>query len=332
MINPKFFSKKHEFLTLNDVIKYTGAKTELSIDFNSKIYDIATLDYSDETQLTFYSSSRYKNNFQKSNAKYCFARTNDKKLAPSNMIIIEHDNPYYAYSIIADMFYEVKSYKTRNKMIDDSAIIGKNCIIYPNTYIGSDVVIGDNCVIGPNCSIMPGCEIGNNVTINANSVISFAIIKENVVIHNGVSIGQDGFGYAFFNNKNHKIIQIGIVEIHNNVEIGANSCIDRGAINNTIIEDDVKIDNLCQIAHNVVIKKGSVIAGCSAIAGSSEIGNFVQIGGGSNISGHIKIGDYAKIAGMTGVTKNINSFEVVAGIPARSMRIWLRNNAKLNKL
>ena len=332
MINSKFFLKKQEFLTLNDIIRVTDAKIESSIDLNSKIYDIATLDNSDETQLTFYSSSKYKDNFQKSCAKYCFARGNDKKLAPSDMIIIEHDDPYYAYSVIADMLYEVKSCKTTSKMIDDSAIIGKNCIISPNTYIGSDVVIGDNCVIGPNCSIMPGCEIGNNVTINANSVISFAIIKENVVIHNGVSIGQDGFGYAFFNNKNHKIIQIGIVEIHNNVEIGANSCIDRGAINNTIIEDNVKIDNLCQIAHNVVIKKGSVIAGCSAIAGSSEIGNFVQIGGGSNVSGHIKIGDYAKIAGMTGVTKNINSFEVVAGIPARSMRTWLRNNAKLNKL
>ena len=168
--------------------------------------------------------------------------------------------------------------------------------------------------------------------INANAVISFAKIGANSIIFNGAKIGQDGFGFAHDAGVNHKITQIGIVEIGNSVEIGANSCIDRGAIENTVIGDGVKIDNLCQIAHNVVIGKGSVIAGCTALAGSSRIGNFVQIGGNSSISGHISIGDGAKVAGMTGVMRDVKPMEVVAGIPSMPIRDWHRMNVSLMKI
>ena len=131
---------------------------------------------------------------------------------------------------------------------------------------------------------------------------------------------------------NHKIIQLGIVEIGNNVEIGANSCVDRGALENTVIGDGTKIDNLVQIGHNVKIGKGTVIAGCSAIAGSAIIGNYVQIGGKSSIAGHLTINDGAKVAGMSGVARDVGAMQVVAGIPAVPIRNWHKINAKLSKL
>ncbi|MBM3579848.1 MAG: UDP-3-O-(3-hydroxymyristoyl)glucosamine N-acyltransferase, partial [Alphaproteobacteria bacterium] len=140
-----------------------------------------------------------------------------------------------------------------------------------------------------------------------------------------------GFGFAHDSGVNHKIIQIGIVEIGSDVEVGANSCVDRGAIGNTVIGDGVKIDNLVQIAHNVAIGRGTVIAGCAGIAGSTSVGNFVQIGGGASISGHISIGDGAKVAGMSVVIRDVLPMQIVAGIPSVPIKQWHRINALLIK-
>jgi UDP-3-O-[3-hydroxymyristoyl] glucosamine N-acyltransferase len=131
---------------------------------------------------------------------------------------------------------------------------------------------------------------------------------------------------------NHKIIQLGIVEIGNDVEIGANSCIDRGAIENTVIGDGVKLDNLVHIAHNVTIGKGTVMAACSAVAGSTKVGKFVQIGGNSGVSGHLEIGDGVKIAGMSGIIRNIEPMQAVAGMPAIPIKKWHRINIMLAKM
>lgn len=249
------------------------------------------------------------------------------------MTALLHKNPYFAYSQIADAFYEVKPFEfIPEKLIHPSAKIGEGTVIAPNAYIGKNVEIGKNCFVGPSASIMDGCIIGSNCVINANAVISFAVIGENSVIFNGAKIGQDGFGFAHDAGVNHKIIQLGVVEIGKAVEIGANSCIDRGAIENTIIGDDVKIDNLVQIGHNVLIGKGTVIAGCVAIAGSTKIGNFVQIGGGASIAGHIVIGDGVKIAGMSGVMRDIPAMQIVAGAPSMPIKRFHRLNAMLMKM
>jgi UDP-3-O-[3-hydroxymyristoyl] glucosamine N-acyltransferase len=168
------------------------------------------------------------------------------------MTALIHKNPYFAYAKIAEAFYETKTAEFSDKLIHESAKIGVGTKIAPNAYIGKNVEIGKNCFIGPSASIMDGCVIGDNSIINAGAVISFTILGKNCIIFNGVKIGQDGFGFAHNAGVNHKIIQLGIVEIADDVEIGANSCVDRGAIENTIIGQGTKIDNLCQIAHNVV--------------------------------------------------------------------------------
>jgi UDP-3-O-[3-hydroxymyristoyl] glucosamine N-acyltransferase len=332
MKNLKFFNKKKPFLTLDEICKITAAKPHINTDLSQKIHDIKTLESASSQDLSFLNSGQYLEKFLNSKAGFCFLEEKNISKIPQNMIGLISANPYFSYAQIVGEFYEKKiddfSAKTN---IHPSAKIGKNCLIAHNCYIGKDVEIGDNCLIGPNSSIMDGVIIGNNSKINANATITCAIIGDNCEIFSGVKIGQDGFGFAHNAGQNYKIIQIGIVEIGNNVEIGANSCVDRGAIENTVIGDDVKIDNLCQIAHNVEIDRGTVIAGGTALAGSCKVGKFVQIGGNCSINGHIKVGDGAKIAGMSGVIRDVEPKSILAGIPAVPIKKWHRINANLAK-
>ncbi len=337
MDRTRFFDKKFEFLTLRQIVDITGAAIVGDFDETKKIFDVATLEKANENQISFFTSGQYFDKFQITKAGFCFAEEKYAAKAPQGVTILAHKNPYFAYSKIVESFYKEKDVefageKLVHPTIHPGAEIGAGARIAPNAFVGKNVKIGKNCFIGPNASVLDNCVIGDNCLINAGVVISFARIGNNCKFLNGAKIGQDGFGFAHNAGVNHKIIQLGIVQIGNDVEIGANSCVDRGAIENTVISDGVKIDNLVQIAHNVVIGKGTVMAGCTAIAGSTKIGSFVQIGGGCNISGHISIGDGARIAGMSGVMRDVAPMEVVAGIPALPIRDWHKVNATLIKM
>ena len=333
MFRSCFFDKKSEFLTLAQALEITGAKLVQEVDLNKKIFDVATLDRADETQISFFNSGQYLEKFLAAKVGFCLMEEKNASKAPQGAIALIHKNPYFAYSKIAAAFYAEKPFEfLGGKLIHPTAKIGEGVRIAPNAYIGKNVKIGKNSFVGTGASIMDECVIGDNCIINAGAVISFAKIGDNCTFFNGVKIGQDGFGFAHDAGVNHKIIQLGIVEIGNYVEIGANSCVDRGAIENTVIGDEVKIDNLVQVAHNVVIGKGTVIAGGVALAGSARVGNFVQIGGNSSIAGHIAIGDGAKIAGMSGVMRDVEPLQIVAGIPSVPIQKWHRINAMLLKL
>lgn len=328
-----FFNKKFEFLTLAKIVEITGAVVAAGVDLEQKIFDVSTLENGDKKEISFINAAQYLEKLAQSQVGFCFVEEKFLARVPESVVALAHKNPYFAYAQIAQSFYEEKRPEFfENKLIHPTAKIGEGAQIGPGAYVGKNVVIGKNSFIAPNAVILDGCVIGDNVVINAGAVVSFAVIGNNCIIYNGAKIGQDGFGFAHNAGVNYKIIQLGIVEIGNNVEIGANSCVDRGAIENTIIGDETKIDNLVQIAHNVVIGRGTVVAGCTAIAGSSKIGNFVQIGGGANISGHITIADGSKIAGMSGVMRDTAPMEVVAGIPALPVRKWHKINASLIKM
>ncbi|MBM5782269.1 MAG: UDP-3-O-(3-hydroxymyristoyl)glucosamine N-acyltransferase [Pelagibacterales bacterium] len=326
----KFFDKKHEFLTIEQICEITSSKVAVAVDKNQRIYDVATLDKGTKSDISFLSSGQYFSAFQNSSVGFCFVDEKYSLKTPQNICALVNKNPYFAYSQIADAFYKEKEvFFPNNGLIHETAEIGENPKIAPNAYIGKNVKIGKNVFIGPNAVVMDNCIIGDNCKIFASAVISYAIIGNNCSFFNGSKIGQDGFGFAHNAGINHKIIQLGIVKIGNDVEIGANTCIDRGAIENTVIKDGVKIDNLCQIGHNVIIDSGTVIAGASAVAGSARIGKFVQVGGKSSIAGHLTVGDGARVAGMSGVAKDVDPMQVVAGIPAAPIRTWHKINAKL---
>lgn len=332
----KFFKRKVDFLTLNQIIQITNCKNDnfKSEDLEKKIYQVATLEKATKEDISFINSASYLPVLKQSKAGFCFIEEKYLSILPKTMIGLVHNNPYFAYYLILRQFYEgenqvKKEFIDKTAIIEKSAQIGKNCHIASGVYIGKNVIIKDNCFIGNNCVIEDNCILGNNCIVKPLSVISYAIIGNRVIIHNGVKIGQDGFGFVHHKGINHKILQIGIVQIGDDVEIGANSCIDRGAINNTKIGNDVKIDNLVQIAHNVQIGDGTVIAGCAAVAGSAIIGKFCQIGGGANVAGHIKVGDGAKIAGGSGVAKSVEPMQAVGGLPAVPIKDWHRITIKL---
>lgn len=200
------------------------------------------------------------------------------------------------------------------------ALMGKNVRIGSGSIVKSGAIIAENCTIGRNCFI----------GYNAN--LQFSMLGNNVKIHSGASIGQDGFGYIVSNNNIEKVPQIGRVIIQDNVEIGANTTIDRGSLNDTIIGYDTKIDNLVQIGHNVIIGNNCFIAAHTGIAGSVIIGNWTALGGGVGIKDHVKIGSHVQIVAASGVMNDIKDGEKWGGVPARPVKQWFREVATLRNI
>ncbi len=200
-------------------------------------------------------------------------------------------------------------------VIEAGARIGKGTLLHSHTYVGHNAVVGENCTIFPSVSIREGCEIGNRV-----------------IIHCGAVIGSDGFGFENVNGKHVKIPQTGIVRIDDDVEIGANTTIDRARFGRTWIQEGSKIDNLVQIAHNVVVGKHSLIVAQAGISGSSKLGQYVTLAGQAGLVGHIEVGDFAIVAAKAGVSKNVPEKEVWLGTPATPMREQKEKFANINRL
>lgn len=193
--------------------------------------------------------------------------------------------------------------------------IGKGCQIYPHAYIGDGVVLGEGCQIYPKVTIYHGCRLGNNVTIHAGSVI-----------------GADGFGFAPNTDGYEKIPQIGIVVIEDNVEIGANTCVDRSTMGQTLIHKGVKLDNLIQVAHNVEIGENTVMSAQVGVAGSEKIGSWCMVGGQVGFSGHHKVGDRVMIGAQSGILGDLKDGEVVMGYPAMDSKTFMKSSAIMRRL
>lgn len=332
-----FFKNKIEYLTLKEVLEITNSKlVNDNINLEQKIFGISTLQKAQNNQISFLNSGTYLKELQNSQVGFCLVEDKYLEKIPQQITALINPNPYFAYSVLLDHFYEenieIIQQIAPTAFIDETATLGKNITIMHGAYIGKNVKIGDDSIIGVNSVITDNVEIGKNALIKSLVNISHAKIADNIIIHPGVKIGQDGFGFAHNKGINKKIMQIGMVEIGNDVEIGANSCIDRGAIENTIIGNQVKLDNFVQIAHNVKIGDGTVIAGAACVAGSAIIGKFCQIGGSAAVAGHISVGDGAQIAGAAGVIKSVAAMQVVGGLPAVPIKDWHRMTLKLLKL
>lgn len=219
-----------------------------------------------------------------------------------------------------------------NAHIDGSARLEPGTIVEPGAVIGPGVAIGSGSVVAANAVIGAGCQIGRDCYVGANSVVQYALIGNRVVIHNGAKIGQDGFGFVTGRTGPERIPQIGRVIIQDNVEVGANSTVDRGAMSDTIIGENCKIDNLVQIAHNVKLGRNCIIAGMTGISGSVTLGDNVMVGGGVGIADHLTIGDGARLAARSGFMHDVPAGEVWGGYPAKPMVQAMREFAAVGRL
>ena len=314
MADPRFHDNQGPF-SLGDIADHCGT-TCPEDNRNFKIDDVSGLADSSLGQITFLDNIKYKSALPTSLASACILSKQMAEFAPKNMISLISENPYKSYALAAAMFYPLESVGTihNSAVIGNDVTMGKNVTIEANTVIGDRVIIGDNVHIGSNVSI------------------THAIIGHDVRVHNGTRIGQDGFGFALDESGCVHVPQLGRVIINDHVNIGANTCIDRGAGPDTIIGQGTIIDNLVQIAHNVQIGKGCVITAQVGISGSTKIGDYCVFGGQSGVSGHLEIGTGVQVGAQSGVTKNIEAGQKIMGFPARPIREYWREMARIKKL
>ena len=286
---------------------------------------------SKEDSVTFAENEKFLKKLNETKAKFVIVPDVGLPEGLGKIYLVVKENPRELMPKILSFFKPIL--KPFSKAIEDSVKIGKNSNIGPNVYIGHDVIIGDNVTIYPNVTIGQGAIIGDNTIIYSNVVIrEFCQIGKECVLNPGCIIGGDGFGFVKINGNNTKIDQIGAVILEDYVEIGSNTTIDRGAIGNTIVKKYAKIDNLVQIAHNVIVGENTLIISQVGISGSTEIGENVTLAGQTGVAGHIKIGNNVMIGGRGGVTGNIEDNQILAGFPLMPLKDDLKIKASLKKL
>ncbi len=310
-------------MKLKDLAKKIGA--QLVGDGEIDIIKVANLRTAAANEISFLSDSRYKDVLGSSKAGAVIVRNEDAPQVKTAALVV--NDPYAGFAKAAallDTTPPVAEGIGANVCIADDAVIGKDVSLGCNVVIGSGAQIGDKVQIASNCVIGPKVKIGAYTRIYPNvSIYHGTQIGAHCLIQSGAVIGSDGFGYANENGRWLKIPQTGRVRIGDFVEIGACTCIDRGALDETVIEDNVIIDNLCQVAHNVHIGMGTAVAGGTVFAGSVTIGRFCIIGGTSVFNGHITICDKVTISGMCMVMRSIDKPGIYSsGIPAQTNREW----------
>lgn len=311
-------------------------KLQLKGDGDTLVEGIGTLSEASATQISFLSNPAYREQLTTTHAAAVIVCASDAELCPVNTLIA--DDPYVSYAEIAERFDPRRPVNPGVHMsasIDPTAKLGSDVHIGANAVIGPGCEISDAVSIGPGCILIADCIVGSGSRLIANVTVCERVkIGKRSIIHPGAVIGADGFGLAFDQDHWVKIPQLGAVQIGDDCEIGANTTIDRGAISDTIVEDDVRLDNQIQIAHNVHIGAHTAMAACVGISGSTRIGKYCMFGGASGVAGHLQIADRTTVSGNSAVMKSITQPGQVwsSTIPAQPVRKWNRSVAHLRKL
>lgn len=301
-----------------------------------RLVNVRPLGEAGKADLSFFDNQLYKHGARTTHAGAVLVREKDAETLPEGCVALVTPQPYVAFARALQLMYPQPAVEagvsqfavvSASAKIHPTARIEPYAVIYENADIGARAHIGAHAVIGPKVAIGANCNVGAHASINK------ALVGDGCIIHPGVRIGQDGFGFAMDGADIIKVPQIGKVIIGTDVEIGANSTIDCGALGDTIIEDLVKIDNQVQIGHNVKIGRGSRIVAQVGVAGSATLGRYTVIGGQSGIAGHISLADKVMVAARSGVSKSLGTVgQVVAGVPAVPIQEWRRAVAMLARL
>ena len=334
MADPRFFTRKGPF-SLGFIALRIGATLSLPESESLLIADVATLDTAKPGEISVYSDARYREAAGSSRATAIITSPAFAQQTPVATAMLLLKDPRLGYARVGALFYPAELLEAGidpRAHVDPSARIGPETQIDAGAVIGPRAEIGARCHIAANAVIGRGVVIGDDTRVGANSVISHALIGARVDIASCVSIGVQGFGFVPGPQGLVRMQQLGRVIIEDGVEIGANSAIDRGATDDTVIGAGTVIDNLVQIGHNVVIGRYCVLSGQAGVAGSSTIGDGVMVGGGTSISDHLVIGAGARIAGKSGVARDVEPGQAVGGYPAVPIRQWHRQTSALTKL
>lgn len=325
--------KRPDVMTLGALAEMTGST--LRGDPNVEITGVGTILSAKEGEITFLSDAKFRSMLATSHAAAIILTEELSEACQTNALICK--DPKLTFARIVEKLYPNKMVQTG---CHPSAVIGENSDIHPSSHIGPFCVIGDRVKIGANVVLQAGCTVGDDSVIEEGSVLyprvtvyQSCYIGKNCTIHSGVIIGADGFGYAKNKAEWVRVPQVGAVKIGDRVEIGANTTIDRGAIEDTVIGNDVILDNLIQIGHNVKIGDSTAIAACVGIAGSTTIGKHCMVGGGTRFNGHIQIADYVQIVGCTNVAHSITKpGGYGSAITAMDIVQWKKNLFRFHRL
>lgn len=334
MVDTKFFKNNGPY-TLAEIANVCGAELKDLSKADMQIKDIATMFNAGADEVCFFYDKKAKAKAADIKASACVTTAELESFVPENVVVLIAENPKLAFLKLNQHFYSEYSPKgevSRSAKIAPSAKIGQNTFIGENAVIEDGVEIGENCIIEHGVVVSRGCIIGNNCRIGANAQIAYCVMGNDCYIYGGARIGLDGFGFMVINGKHQRIPQIGRVIIGNDVEIGANTCVDRGALDDTIIGDGCRIDNLVQVAHNDKLGRGCVIVAQTGIAGSCSFGDYVVCGGQSGFADHLNIGSGAQIGAQSGLMRDVEPGAVVMGYPAVPIKDFMRQTAMVQKL
>jgi len=319
---------------LSDIVSYVSGRYDGPADV--AITGVAPLSDAGEGQISFLSNPKYAPQLASTNATAILVANDLEGDSPRYIRVA---NPYFAMARVIAKFFDRRPAPqgvSPQAAVAATARLGNNVAIGAFTFIGEDVELGDDVVIYPNVTIEANCEIGDGTVIYPQvSLYHGTRVGKRCVIHSGAVVGSDGYGFATEGGRHHKIPQVGIVRIEDDVEVGAGTTIDRAALGETVIGEGTKIDNLVQIGHNVRIGKHCLLVAQAGIAGSTHLGNYVILAGQSGIIGHLRIGDGVQIAAKSAVLKDVQANTKVMGSPAIGFgefsrrEVWLRRLPEL---
>lgn len=315
-------------VSLADLASLTGSLLVQPQAGSQMVQSAAPLSKAGEGAVAYLSDRRYAAELKDTRASACFLTPAIADQAPKGCAVLTNPLPQAAWSAAAAALHRPRVHGAADAIhpsaqLEDGVIVGPGAVIGPDAKVGRGTVIGANAVIGP------GVAIGRDCRIGANAYVGFALLGDRVQVLAGAVIGEAGFGATGSATGVVDVPQLGRVILQDNVTIGALSCVDRGAWDDTVVGENTKIDNLVQIAHNVRMGRNCVMAAQSGISGSTVVGDGVQFGGGAGIADHLTIGDGARVAAAAGLMKDIPAGETWGGFPAKPIRQWMREVAWL---
>lgn len=333
MADPRFFDRAGPY-PLALVAQRGGALLEG--DGERLVADVATLERASPDDVAFFDDRRRRDALRDCRAAAIILREADRELAPPDTARLIALEPYRAYAAVAALFYPAGDGGDGDEVHPDASVaasarLGRAVHVAAGAVIEAGAELGDHCRIGANAVVGRRCILGPGCVVGPGASLGFCLVGARTIIHAGARIGQDGFGFAL-GIEHGKVPQLGRVLIGDDVEIGANTTIDRGALGDTVIGSGTKIDNLVQIAHNVVIGEHCIIVAQSGISGSAELGEHVVVAAQSGITGHVVVGPRARLAARSAVIRDLPGEQDYGGAPALPAGEWRRQVAALRRL